>query len=239
MAAVEHLAADVVRDLTERVARARRAASEQMPERREQADDAAYWECVFEINAAAVLRGLARMQLATGHAVRYRFYGRRGNDFLVRPFVARAGTDVSSIRRLLDWHPPPDAARSGDAGAGRDVELLYRHFTFEPSAAGVFEYWVAMQELWASQRWIHSTVIADAEHFSQLTASPEWEVERPVERVEPAVIRDGDGSQIAVLVHCPIERHLVMFHRVRIAADYAVSYAESIVVAHGPRGYLT
>ena len=30
--------------------------------------------------------------------------------------------------------------------------------------------WVAMQELWASQRWIHSTIIADAEQFAQLTA---------------------------------------------------------------------
>lgn len=236
---VEHLRPDIVRDLGDRVARARRTASEQLPEQREHADDAAYWQQVFEANAAALFGNLERVHLTPGYVVRYRFYGRRGNDFRIRPFVARADTDVSSMMRLLDWHEPPDAARSGEAGIGRDIELLYGHFTLEPSAAGAFEYWLAMQELWASQRWIHSTVIVDAEHFAQLTASPDWIVERPVERVEPAVIRDGDGSHIAVLVHCPIDRHLVTFHRVRITAQQAVVYAESILVAHGPRGYVT
>jgi hypothetical protein len=236
---VEHLAAETVRDLGDRVARARRTASEQLPEQRDRADDPSYWQQVFEANAAALLANLSRVQLTPGYAVRYRFYGRRGNDFSVRPFVARADTDVSSIMRVLDWHQPPDAGRGGESGSGRDVELLYRHFTVEPSAAGVFEYWLAMQELWASHRWIHSTVIVDAEHFAQLTADPQWTVERPVERVEPAVIRDADGSQIAVLVHCPIDRHVVTFHSIRITAEQAVVYAESILVAHGPRGYVT
>jgi hypothetical protein len=235
--AVEHVTPALVHDLGDRVARARRRASEQLPESRQDADNPAYWQQVFEANAAALLAALERVRLADAHIVRYRFYGRRGNDLLVRPFVTRAGTDVSAMLRLLDWHPAPDSARATDTG--RDVELLYRHFRFEPSAAGVFEYWVAMQELWASQRWVHSTIIADAEQFAQLTAAPDWEMERPVERVEPAVIRDGDSSQIAVLVHCPLERHMVTFHRVRIAPEQSIEFAESILVAHGPRGYLT
>jgi hypothetical protein len=236
---VEHLEPALVQDVAERVARARRRASEQVPEARDHADDPDYWQRVFEANAEALLGALERVRLAAGNAVRYRFYGRRGTDFLVRPFVARLGTDVGAVLRVLDWHAAPDSVRATDPAASRDVELLYRHFQFEPSAAGVFEYWVAMQELWASQRWIHSTVIADAEQFAQITAAPDWHVERPVERVEPAVIQDGEVRQIAVLLHCPLERHLVTFHRVRIAADQSVEFAESILVAHGPRGYLT
>ena len=236
---VEHLAPALVNDLNERVARARRQASEQFPESRQHADDPAYWQEIFEANAAALLSALRRVQLSDGHVVRYRFYGRRGNDFLIRPFVARAGTDVSAMMRLLDWHAPPDAARAIENVAARDVDLLYRHFTFEPSAAGAFEYWVAMQELWASQRWIHSTIIADSEQFALLTSAADWQVDRPVERVEPAVIRDVDATQIAVLLHCPLDRHMVTFHRVRIPADQSIDYAESILVAHGPRGYLT
>jgi hypothetical protein len=237
--AVEHLSPAEVSDLNDRVARARRRASEHLPETREHADDAGYWQDVFEANAAALLGTLRRVRLSEGHVVRYRFYGRRGNDFLIRPFVARRDTDVSAMMRLLDWHAAPDAARVGDSAARRDVELLYRHFTFEPSAAGAFEYWVAMQELWASQRWIHSTIIADGEQFSQLTCGPDWVVERPVERVEPAIIRDADGTQIAVLIHSPLERNMVMFHRVRIPPDQSIEFAESILVAHGPRGYMT
>jgi len=235
---VAHLTPAVVNDITDRVTRARRHASEQFPESRQRADDHEYWQNVFEANAAALLGTLERVRLTDGHVVRYRFYGRRGNDFLVRPFVLRGGTDASAMLRLLDWHPPPDASRAADPAISRDVELLYRHFQFERSAAGVFEYWVAMQELWASQRWIHSTIIADAEQFAQLTAAPDWRVERPVERVEPGIIRDADASQIAVLLYCPLERHMVMFHRVRIAPDQSIEFAESILVAHGPRGYL-
>jgi hypothetical protein len=237
--AVEHLPPTLVRDLVERLARARRCASEQMPESRADADDAAYWQRLFEANAAALLGALERVHVAADHVVRYRFYGRRGSDFLVRPFVARADTDVTAMLRLLDWHPSPDSVRAGDSGGGRDVELLYRHFHFEPSGAGLFEYWLAMQELWASQRWIHSTIITDVEQLADLTAGSEWEIERPVERVEPAVVRDGEVGQIAVLLHCPIERHKVMFHRVRIPPDQSIEFAESILIAHGPRGYLT
>jgi hypothetical protein len=235
--AVEHLPPALVRDLADRLALARRRASEEVPESRADADDARYWQRVFEGNAAAVLGVLTRVQLAPDHVVRYRYYGRRGSDFLVRPFVVRHGTDVSAVLRLLDWHPPPDASR-GERGSEPDIELLYRHFQFEPSPAGVFEYWVAVQELWASQRWIHSTIIADAEQFAELTAGADWQVERPVERVEPAVVRDAEINQIAVLLYCPIERHNITFHRIRVLPDRSVEFAESILVAHGPRGYL-
>ena len=96
-----------------------------------------------------------------------------------------------------------------------------------------------MQELWASQRWIHSTVLADAEQLAQLTAgAATGALERPVERVEPTVVRGGaDGTHLAVLVHYPLSRHTVTFHRIRIAPDRSIEFAESLLVAHGPRGY--
>jgi hypothetical protein len=237
---VEHLAPELVRGLMMDIGAARRRVSDAAPESRRQADDAEYWQALFEANAAAVLASLRRVRLADGHVVRYRFYERRGGDLLVRPFVARLGTDVSAMLRLLDWHPPPDAPAAGSGAAGRDLDLLYRHFEYERSAAGVFEYWVAIQELWASQRWIHSTVIADGEQLAALTAGAEWRVERPVERAEPAVVLCGDGAaQIAVLLHSPLDRHTVTFHRIRIDADQSVTFDESMLVAHGPRGYLS
>jgi hypothetical protein len=236
---VEHLDPALLRALRARVAEARRTASDAMPEERRDADDPAYWQELFERNAAAVMAALPRVHLAPGHAVSYRFYGRRDGDLLVRPFITRAGSDLSAIRRLLDWHAPPDAtAPSG--GAAQDAELLYRFLSHEDSAAGVFEYFLAVQELWASQRWIHSTVLADAAEFAQLTAGDDWRVDRPVERVEPAVVRGGGdhGADLAVLVHSPLGRHAVTFHRVRIAADRSLEFAESLLVASGPRGLL-
>lgn len=237
---VEHLDPAAVRALRDAVAAARRAASEDMPEARQHADDPSYWQQLFERNAAAVLAVLPRVRLAAGHAVRYRFYGQRGGDLLVRPFVTRAGTDLSAVLKLLDWHAPPDASAPASGGTSQDVELLYRHFTFEPTAAGAFEYFLAVQELWASQRWIHSTVLADAAELAQVIAGGDWRLDRPVERVEPAVVRGAaDGTQIAVLVHSPIGRHAVTFHRVRIASDQALEFAESLQIAAGPRGLLT
>lgn len=236
---VDHLDAAQVNDLTARIAAARRQASEAVPESRRTADDADYWQSLFEANASAVLGALPRVSLSPGHEVRYRFYGRTGSDLRVRPFVTRTGTDVAAVLRLFDWHAAPDAGLAHGAG-DRDVELLYRHFTFERSALGYFEYWLALQELWASQRWIHSTIVADAAQFAQLTGGPDWRVERPVERVEPALVSEGDDAkQIAVLVHCPIDRHTVTFHRVRIAPDQRIEYADSLLVAHGPRGYMS
>lgn len=236
---VEHLDPALVRALRERIAQARGAASETTPEERRDADDPAYWQTLFERNAAAVLAALPRVHLAAGHAVRYRFYGRRDGDLLVRPFVTRTGSDVSAVLKLLDWHAPPDAT-APSSGASQDVELLYRFLTYEDSAAGVLEYVLAVQELWASQRWIHSTVLADSAEFTQLTAGPDWRVDRPPERVEPAVVRGGPaGADLAMLVHSPIGRHAITFHRVRITAARSLEFAESLIVASGPRGLLT
>ncbi|MFN8640587.1 MAG: hypothetical protein U0802_02585 [Candidatus Binatia bacterium] len=235
---VEHLDAVLVRALRERIAAARAAASADRPEQRSDADDPLYWQRLFEGNAAAVLAALTRVRLAAGHAVRYRFYGRRDGDLLVRPFVTRSGSDLSAILKLLDWHAPPDAT-APTGGPSQDAELLYRYLTYEDSAAGVFEYFLAVQELWASQRWIHATVLADADELARLTASGDWRVDRPVERVEPAVVRSGpDGADLAVLVHNPLGRHTVTFHRVRIGADRSLVFAESLLVASGPRGLL-
>jgi hypothetical protein len=236
---VESVDPALVRDLRDHIAAARRAASEATPESRRDADDAAYWQDLFERNAAAVLGVLPRVRLAADHAVRYRFYGRRDGDLLVRPFVTRAGSDLSVILKLLDWHAPPDAtAPSG--GASQDVELLYRFFTHEESAAGALEFFLAMQELWASQRWIHSTLLADAGELARLTGDGDWRIDRPVERVAPTVVRGGpDGTHLAVLVHNPLGRHTVTFHRVRITPQRAVEFAESLLVASGPRGLLS
>jgi hypothetical protein len=237
---VEHVDPALVRALRDRIATARREASEATPETRRDADDAAYWQELFERNAAAVLAVLPRVRLAAGHAVRYRFYGRRDSDLLVRPFVTRAGSDLSVILKLLDWHAPPDATAPTGVATSQDVELLYRYFTFEDSAAGALEYFLAMQELWASQQWIHSTVLADADELAELTAGGDWRLDRPVERVEPTVVRGGaDGIHLAVLAHNPLGRHTVSFHRIRITPDGAIEFAESLVIASGPRGLLS
>ena len=236
---VEHVAPALVRGLRDRITTARREASEATPESRRDADDAGYWQDLFERNATAVLAVLPRVRLAAGHAVRYRFYGRRDGDLLVRPFVTRAGSDLSVILKLLDWHAPPDATAPTGVGTSQDVELLYRFFSFEDSAAGALEYFLAMQELWASQRWIHSTVLADAEALAALTAGGDWRLDRPVERVEPTVVRGGaDGTHLAVLAHSPLGRHTVTFHRIRITPERAIEFAESLVIASGPRGLL-
>ncbi len=137
------------------------------------AADAGYWQVVFEATAAEVLAVLPAVHMTPGFVVRYRFFGQRGGDLLVRPFVARPTTEVETILELLDWHPAPDSVASSEAHRPtQDVALLYRHFSYDPSALGVFEYWLAMQELWASQRWAHSHLIASAAELSQITARP-------------------------------------------------------------------
>ena len=237
---VEHVDAAEVRALRDRIAAARRSASESTPEARRDADDPEYWQDLFERNATAVLDVLPKVHLAAGHALRYRFYGRRDGDLLVRPFVTRAGSDLTIILKLLDWHSPPDATAPTGAGVSQDVELLYRFLSYDDSATGAFQYVLAVQELWASQRWIHSTVLADAEELAQLTAGGDWRLERPVERVEPTVVRGGDdGTHLAVLIHNPLSRHTVTFHRLRIAPDRSIEFAESLLVAAGPRGLLS
>jgi hypothetical protein len=201
--------------------------------------DAQYWQLLFEANAAEVLAELGTVTLAEGFVVRYRFFGQRGGDLLARPFVARSGTDIEVIRQLIDWHPPPDSVAGTLANAPtRDVELLYRHFSFPPTATGFFEYWLAMQELWASARWAHSQLIVSAEELSHITAGDGWEVMHPVEAYEPAVACNDQGARLAVLVHCRLERLAISLQQIDIHADRSLRYAQPILVAIGPRGYL-
>jgi hypothetical protein len=235
---VEFVPTAVVDDLAARVLAARGSVNDthggsDLP------DQAAYWETLFEANARAVLGALGRVQLPHGYVVRYRFYSRQGADLLVRPFVARESTDVTMIRELIDWHPAPDSvAPALRTQPNRDGDFLYRHFAFERSAAGYYEYWIAMQELWASARWIHSRVIATRDAFREIAEQPGWEIEREVEHFEPAVVTEDGQAQLAVLVFCPIERQAVTLHRIEIDADQTIRFVEAIGVARGPRGYL-
>lgn len=235
----DFISADVVRDLAIRVQAARQAATDALAATTKPHDTPAYWEAVFEANAASALSVFGRVRLPDGFTVRYRFYGRRGGDLLVRPFVARSTTDVDAIRQLIDWHPPPDAtSASARSRPSRDVDFLYRHFSFERSPEGFFEYWLAMQELWASAEWIHSRVIADRAAFETLTQREGWRVDNPVERYEPALVLAGDGgAEAMVLLSSPLGRQRIDLHHIRIGADQSIEVAETIPVAQGPRGY--
>jgi len=235
---VEFIPAAHVREVTARIQAARQRALDRHGPPPQPAD-ARYWEGLFEANAEEVLRTLPAVRLADDFVVRYRFFGQRGGDLLVRPFVARATTEVETIRQLLDWHPAPDTMASSLVGAPtQDVGLLYSHFSFPPTAVGVFEYWLAMQELWGSARWAYSHVIASAEELSQITAGDGWEVVHPVEAYEPAVFRGDAGARLAVLVQCPLRRFEITLQQIEIAADHALRYGEPILVASGPRGYV-
>ena len=222
--AVEFIPAAHVRVTTSRVEAARQRALDRcgVPP---PSPDATYWQTIFEATAAEVLTALPAVQITPGFVVRYRFFGQRGGDLLVRPFVARATTDVEAIRQLIDWHPAPDSVASSEAHRPtQDVDLLYRHCSYEPTATGVFDYWLAMQELWASQRWAHSHVIASAAELSQITAAPGWEVVHPVEAYEPAVVH-GDGvAHLAVLVHCPLRSFEITLQQIEIASDHSLRY---------------
>jgi len=235
---VEFIPAAHVRETTRRIEEARQRALDRTgvaPPRPE----AGYWEPLFEANAAEVLAALPSVRLTAGFVVRYRFYGQRGRDLLVRPFVARSGTDVDTVRQVLDWHPSPDSVAAAHTGLPtQDVELLYRHFSFPDTAVGVFEYWLAMQELWASARWAHSHLIASAAELSQITAGEGWQVIHPVEAYEPAVVRAQHGGRLAVLLQCPIGRFEITLQQIEIAADQSLRYGEPVVVAHGPTGYV-
>ena len=238
MSVVEFIPAQHVRTLTRHLDAARQRALDHCgapPQRSE----TAYWERLFEANAAEVLAALPEVTLPAGFVVRYRYFGQRGRDLLVRPFVARATTDVATVRQLLDWHAPPDSAAGAQATVPtQDVELLYRHFTFPRTAVGFFEYWVVMQELWASQRWAHSHVIASAAELSQITNGEGWEVLQPVEAYQPAVVRSDDGARLAVLLQCPLSRFEISLQQIDILADQSLRYGEPVLVASGPRGYL-
>ncbi|HVN87609.1 MAG TPA: hypothetical protein VMW17_22460 [Candidatus Binatia bacterium] len=236
---VEFVPATHVRAVTKRIEEARQRALDRIGPAPSQPPTAVYWEPLFEANAAEVLAVLPSVQLAAGYVVRYRFYEQRNRDLLVRPFIARPGTDVDTVRQLLDWHAPPDSVASARASAPtQDVDLLYRHFFFPDTAVGVFEYWLAMQELWASARWAHSHLIASADELSQITAADSWEVIHPVEAYEPAVVRGGHGARLAVLVECPIGRCEITLQQIQIHPDHSLQYAEPVIVAQGPKGYV-
>jgi hypothetical protein len=235
---VEFIPAAHVRAVTARIHAARQRAADHCGPAPAQAD-ARYWERFFETNAADVLGVLPAVELAPGYVVRYRFFGERGRDLLVRPFVARRDTDVDPIRRLLDWHPAPDSIASVLTDyPTQDVEFLYPHFSHPATAVGTFEYWLAMQEVWASQRWIHSHLIASAEELSQITAAEGWQLVQPVTACEPAVVLSDATARLAVLLHCPLGRFQITLQQVEIGADQSLRFVEPVLVAAGPRGYL-
>lgn len=234
---VEFVPAAHVTQLTQRITEARQRALDRCGAAPQQ-PDSVYWEQLFETNAAEVLAVLPAVTLPAGFVVRYRFFGQRGHDLLVRPFVARASTDVASIRQIIDWHPPPDSVATALIGnPTQDVALLYRHFTFPRTAVGVFEYWIAMQELWASQRWAHSHLIASAADLSQITSGEGWDVVHPVEAYEPAVVLNDNAARLAVLIESPLRRFTINLEQIEIAADQSLRYGEPVLVASGPRGY--
>jgi hypothetical protein len=234
---VEFVPPEVVRDLTSRVELARGAAMHAIG--MAETDNPEYWVRLFEANASAVLASLRLVALREDYVVRYCFYGRQRGDLLVRPFVARSTTDVTVVRRLVDWHPPPDSIAPALASRPtKDAELLYSHFSFERSAVGFFEYWIAMQELWASARWIHSRIIAEQQELNDISSRDGWHVDQIVERCEPALVRlDDGGAQLAVLLYCPLDRAGISLHRVHIGTDQAINFVEAIPVAHGRSGY--
>jgi len=235
---VDLIPADQVRDVTARILAARQRVVDTSTVAPPEGGGAEYWEPVFERNAAEVLAAMPSVTLRAGFAVHYRFFGVQGRDLLVRPFIARADTDVSSIRRLIDWRAAPDsrAAQLG-SGASQDVELLYRHFRFPHTALGFFEYWMVMQEIWASQRWAHSHLIASTAELSQITSAPGWEIVEPVQSYELAVVVSGATARIAALVESPLERFTIQLEQIEIAADQSLRYGAPVVVATGPRGY--
>lgn len=234
---VEFVSADFVHALVRRIGEARTDALEgfeQMPGPGTPGE-AEYWERVLEVNAARVLDVLQHVHLAPGYTVRYRFYQMSGGELQVRPFVSRTTTDVEGVKHLLDWHAAPDA---GAVDVGRDADLLYRHFRFARTAEGVFEYWFAMQEVWASTRWAHARVIASADELGQLTSHEDWRVDNVVEHCAPAVFNTAETSHLAVLVYSPLGQQRVALEQIGIGADQVVRYSEPTLVASGPRGWV-
>jgi hypothetical protein len=91
--------------------------------------------------------------------------------------VLRAGADTSAMLRLPDWHPPPDSSRRRPGSSRR--RLLYRHSISSLPPPGVrilARHAGAVGEPALDP----PAIITDAEQFAQLTAPPEWRVERPV-----------------------------------------------------------
>jgi hypothetical protein len=234
---VEFIPAAHVRATLQRLQAARQQASELIGENPQ--PDSVYWQELFEANAAAALAAMPDIALPAGFVVRYRCYGQQGRDILVRPFVARATTDVAAVRRLIDWHPPPDSMSLQQRySPTQDVELLYRHFTYSHTPSGLFDYWALMQELWASARWTHSQVIASADELSEITSREGWTVLHAVEHYEPAIAQSADSARLAILMQCPLRRFEINLDQIDIDTEQALQYADPILVASGPRGYV-
>ncbi len=236
--AVEFISATHVQACRERIHQVRERTSARVgpaPSR----FDAHYWQTWFETNAEELLKAFPSVQINAGYCVRYCYFGPQGADLRVRPFVTRTGTPLETVQRLLAWHPPPDSMGTLERGTpNQDVQFLYSHFSFPRTAQGYFDYWLVMQELWASARWAYSHVLASHEELSQLISGPDWQLVHPVERYQPALVRHEAAALLAVLVHCPLNRFEVTLQRIEIDAAQALHYHEPILVAAGPRGYV-
>lgn len=233
---VEALAPALVRDCSARIEAARTAAVAAVGG---DAGAPGYWESVFERNAAEVLQRFPEVRLPPGSVVRYVYYGRERTDLLIRPLVTRSGLDLHEVRDHLDWHAAPDSVARMDGRPTRDVELLYRHFAFERTAIGYFTYWVVLQEIWGSARWVHSRLLADREAFETLLRSGGWQVHQDIERFEPCAVLDPvGGCDLVVLCHGWLLANTVELVRVRIDADQAIRFHEPVLIASGPKGYL-
>lgn len=193
---------------------------------------------LLEANAAAVIESLPGVRLADDYAVRYCVFAEAEQEVRVRPFVARRGTDVDAVRAALAWHPAPDCApTSRRHGADRDVDLLYRHFSFASTPIAVFQYWLAIQEIWASTAWVHTTVLADASDFATIVANPDWRVEIQPDSYQPVVASDGFEHHVAALLYSPLRRHTIAMQTVTIDRERRVVFGDAVTVAVGPRGY--
>ncbi len=235
---VAALLGDDVRAAVSAIELAHQEIAQSTPATRGDGDDPEHWQGILEANAAAVLAATEHVTLSPGFAVRYRFYERAEHELRVRPFVARESTDVAAVRATLEWHPPPDSVSPAQRLVPtRDVDLLYRHFSFVPSPLGVFHYWLTMQEVWASATWVHTRVIADEKHFAEIVGSGDWQLEQPLESHQPVVIQHSKGSHLALLLYSPLHRHSIALQRVEIRADNSIVFADPITVATGPRGY--
>lgn len=231
-----------VADLVARIDAARNAVAREAAEVPTESEaEAAYWEEVFEEHARRVLAVLPRVRLREGREVRYRFYGKQGGDLLVRPFVASVGADVSHLRRMLAWHPAPDSMSPAERlRPTRDVDLLYGHFELPDTPEAVFEYWMAMEEIWASARWVHSVLITSAEDFSAAVAAPGWTVRDTPQSFTPLVAPEGAQAlpaELVVLVRCPLGAERIELWRARIDRDGSIAFRDAVPVATGPRGY--
>jgi len=236
---VETLAPGDVRAALAAIERAHQSVTREVQDSRQGGDDADYWQGILETNAAAVIDSLEHVRLADDYAVRYRFFERRENELRVRPFVARATTDVTAVRAALAWHAPPDSGPVDQRlRANRDADLLYKHFSFADSAIGVFHYWLAMQEVWASADWVHTRVVTDRQHFAEIVGSADWQIEQEVETHAPLVLRRPEGAHLAMLLYSPLHRHSIALQQIEIDAGRGIVFAEPITVAAGPRGYI-